>query len=64
VSIVYVVSPLGTDDLACLCHAMRLVIGNWYRNRESTQVDGRGAPAEIPQTVSWLLEPLRQWATS
>lgn len=63
VIISYVISPLSADDLAVVAQAMLLLIGGWYRNRESVQVDARGVPAEIPLAVTWLLQPLRQWAT-
>jgi hypothetical protein len=64
VSVQYSVAPMDDDDLAVVAHAMRLLIGGWYRNRESVQVDKRGMAAEIPNTVGWLLDPLRKWASS
>jgi hypothetical protein len=64
VSIQYTVAPMDDDDMAVVAHAMRLLIGGWYRNRESVQVDKRGMAAEIPNTVGWMLDPLRKWATS
>ncbi|WBO23936.1 head-tail connector protein [Sphingomonas abietis] len=63
VTITYLVSPLTADDLATVAQAMLLLIGHWYRNRESVAVDIRGTPIELPLSVTWLLTPLRQWAT-
>jgi uncharacterized phiE125 gp8 family phage protein len=59
----YTVSPLGTDDTAVVVQAMLLMMGHWYKNREATQVDARGAPAEIPLSSTWLLNSIRKWAT-
>jgi uncharacterized phiE125 gp8 family phage protein len=64
VRVAYAVSPLDPDDLACVVQAMKLLIANWFRNSEAVQVDARGVPAEIPLGVTWLLEPVKQWATS
>jgi uncharacterized phiE125 gp8 family phage protein len=63
VTITYTVSPLAADDLAMVVQAMLLLIGGWYRNPEAVAVDQRGVPAELPLSVTWLLEPLRQWPT-
>lgn len=64
VTVAYAASVMDADDLTVVGQAIRLLIGGWYRNRESVQVDARGSPAEIPLAVTWLLEPLRQFATS
>lgn len=61
VTITYLVSPLSSDDLAVVSMAMLLVIGHWYRNRESVAVDIRGTPVELPLSFTWLLGPLREW---
>ncbi|WP_242148917.1 hypothetical protein [Sphingomonas sp. BAUL-RG-20F-R05-02] len=59
----YTLAPLTDDDLQIVCHAIRLLVGNWYANREGAVVDTRGTPAELPLAVKWLLEPLRLVAT-
>jgi hypothetical protein len=59
----YTLAPLPADDLQIVCHAIRLLVGNWYANREGAVVDTRGTPAELPLAVKWLLEPLRLVAT-
>jgi uncharacterized phiE125 gp8 family phage protein len=63
IRITYTVSPLSPDDLAVAVQAMLLLIEGWYSNRGSVAVDVRGIPTEIPLSVTWLLEPLKQWAT-
>jgi uncharacterized phiE125 gp8 family phage protein len=40
-------------------HAVLLLVGGWYENRESVAVS---APQEIPFGVEALLLPLRNWA--
>lgn len=62
VRIAYTVSPLGADDWQVVGQAMKLICGHWYVNRESV-VDVRGTAVELPQSATWLLQPLRQWAT-
>jgi len=59
----YTLAALPDDDLQTVCHAIRLLVGNWYANREGAVVDTRGTPAELPLAVKWLLEPLRLVAT-
>ncbi len=47
-------SPTLTgDDLAQACHAIKLIVANWYVNRE-------GDSAE-PVQVAWILDPLKEW---
>lgn len=41
--------------------AVRLLVGHWYRNRESVSVETRQVPAELPQGFEWALDPLRIW---
>jgi len=60
VIITYTLSPLDADELAIVGHAIRLIVGNWYSNREADVIDTRGTPTELPTGVKWLLEPLRQ----
>jgi hypothetical protein len=62
VRITYTVSDLSADDLAMVSHAIRLIVGNWYENREGAAVDVRGTPTELPLAVTWLLDPLRSFA--
>jgi uncharacterized phiE125 gp8 family phage protein len=64
VRVTYTLSPLAAGDLDMVRHAIRLIVGNWYANREGTAVDVRGTPAELPLAVTWLLEPLRAWPTT
>lgn len=40
-------------------HAVLLLVGGWYENRESVS---EKAPTEIPYSVEALLLPLRNWA--
>ena len=61
VRITYTVSPMSAGDLEMIKHAMRLLIGHWYVNREPVA----GMPGQVPElplAVSWLLEPLRKFA--
>lgn len=64
VRISYTVSPVDADDVEVVALVIMLAVGNWYRNREASQVDARGAPAEIPLTKSWLLDPLVDYGRS
>lgn len=43
-----------------MLQAMLLLIGQWYDFRLGVQVDARGTPAEIPNTVSALLSNFRR----
>ncbi|MEH3098870.1 head-tail connector protein [Sphingomonas adhaesiva] len=52
---------LTGDDLAMARHAILLLIGAWYANREGATTEARSAPAEVPLSVSWLLDPLVRW---
>ncbi|WP_230630689.1 head-tail connector protein [Sphingomonas sp. Leaf37] len=47
------------DDLEIARHAMRLIVGHWYANREAT-AQGR-APAVVPMTASWLIDSIKLW---
>lgn len=49
---------LSADELAILSHAMKLVIGTWFENREHVAVNVRGVPTEIPGSMTWLLEAI------
>ncbi|APR53359.1 phage gp6-like head-tail connector protein [Sphingomonas koreensis] len=48
------------DDLELAKHAIRLIVGNWYANREPVALEAN-APREIPGTLTWLIEPLLKW---
>lgn len=61
VTISYIVSSLSDDELSVLSHAIRLLVGHWYRNRSGVSQDMRGTTAEMPLAVTYLLEPLRQF---
>lgn len=63
IKIFYTVSPLDQDDLAVATQAMLLLIEGWYSHRGAIAVDTRGIPTEVPLAVTWLLAPLRQFAT-
>lgn len=60
-SIVGDTPTLSGDDLAMACHAILLIIGTWYANREGATTDARTLPAEVPLSVTWLLDPLIRW---
>lgn len=47
------------DDLEAARHAMRLLIGSWYNNREG--MDLGSAPAAIAGPIRMLLDPLKKW---
>jgi uncharacterized phiE125 gp8 family phage protein len=59
ISVAYTLAAMNTDDATTVAQAIRLLIGHWYRNRESVAVDVRGTPIELPNTVAWLLDTLR-----
>jgi hypothetical protein len=61
VTVSYMLSPLEPAKLEMVRHAIRLLVGHWYANREAV-ADTRGTPGELPMTVTWLLDPLRVWA--
>jgi hypothetical protein len=50
-----------TGDLEMARHAIRLIVGTWYANRESATTEARTTAIAIPHTLDWLLEPLMQW---
>lgn len=60
-SIVGITPTLAGDDLVTARHAILLIVGTWYANREGATTEARGVPVEVPLTVSWLLEPLVRW---
>ena len=62
VRVSYTVSPLSPDDTAVVAQAAQLLVESWYSHRSALAVDTRGVPTEVPLTVSWLLQPLRQFA--
>jgi hypothetical protein len=64
VRITYTLSPMDGGDLEMIRHAIRLIVGNWYANREAAVVDARGTPTELPIAVTWLLDPLCVWPNS
>lgn len=56
-------SPTLTgDDLHIACQAISMIVATWYALPEGVSVDGRGGQVELPLGVSWLLDPLVQWA--
>lgn len=63
IKIFYTVAALDPDDMAVVGQAMLLLIEGWYSHRSATAVDTRGIPTEVPLAVTWLLAPLRQFAT-
>jgi hypothetical protein len=53
-------ADLPPDDLTMLVHAIKLIVGGWYRNRESSAA--AGALTELPHGVYWLLWSLKSMA--
>ena len=56
-----IVGPAPTivdDDLEVAKHAIRLVVGNWYANREPV-VDAK--VMELPHSLRWILDDLLAW---
>jgi len=43
-----------------LQHALRLLIGHWYENREATTPDK--PPADVPRGYDALVAPYKQWS--
>ena len=41
-------------------HAVRLLVGTWYANRESVSY---GSPSDIPYTLGFILTPLKRFVT-
>ena len=62
VRIEYTLSPLEGGDLDMVRHAIRLIVGHWYANREAVSPDSRAGTNELPIAVSWLLDPLTAFA--
>lgn len=60
VAITYTV---GYDDVpADLVHAVKLLAGTYYENRESIVIGS--ISSELPLNVRWLIDPYRIWAAS
>lgn len=49
---------LGTDDYANLLHAMKLLVGHWFANREAVVVE-RAQALSVPLTVDDLCDQVR-----
>jgi uncharacterized phiE125 gp8 family phage protein len=43
-------------------HAMRLIVGHLYENREQVVMGAGLVPAQLPMGVSYLLMPMRVWS--
>ncbi len=54
----YTAPALVPDDIKA---ALKLLIGNWYENRESVVVDTRLVALELPQSVQMLMAPYKYW---
>lgn len=52
---------LTGDDAEVGKQAIRLIVGNWYANRESVSTDARSAPIALPQSAEWIFDDLRAW---
>jgi uncharacterized phiE125 gp8 family phage protein len=52
------VEELATDDYSNLVHAVKLLIGHWFNQREGVSVDQR-PPAQVPLTVDDLCDQVR-----
>lgn len=48
------------DDLIMATHAIRLLVGGWYAEREA-DVDGAPVPSAIARSLRMLLDPLVLW---
>ena len=56
-----IVGPAPTivdDDLEVAKHAIRLIVGNWYANREPV-TDGK--VMELPHSLRWIFDGLLAW---
>jgi hypothetical protein len=49
-------APFDAGELDMLRHAARLMIGDWFLNREA------GDGGEVPLRLRWLLDPLRDFS--
>ncbi|MFA7505291.1 MAG: head-tail connector protein [Burkholderiaceae bacterium] len=52
--------PFSATDLDLLRQAALIMIGEWYCNREAS-AEATGI-AELPLAVTWILDPLRDFA--
>lgn len=52
---------LTGDDLALAEQAILLLVATWYANREAATADARSMPAEMPLSLSWIIDQLRRW---
>lgn len=52
-------AELGTDDYANLVHAMKLLIGHWFTNREAVVMD-RAQALTVPLAVDDLCDQIRE----
>ncbi len=57
----YIVGWDVEDVPVSIKHAMKLMIGHWYTNRESVQIGPGITSIEVPQAAEWLLWPLRDF---
>ncbi len=48
------------DMEPAVLHAVRLLAGTWYANRESVSY---GSPSDIPYTLGFILTPLKRFVT-
>lgn len=58
----YPVIGSPATDVACpklIKAAMRMLIGHWYTNRESVVAETRIAPAQVPMSFEYALDPLK-----
>lgn len=63
VRITFTISPLDGAELEMVKHAMRLIVGHWYMNREAVATNAKGSPIELPMSVGWLLNPITKFAS-
>lgn len=48
-------------DLMLAEQAILLLVATWYENREAATADARSVPAEMPLSLTWILDQLRRW---
>lgn len=42
-------------------HAVKLLVGHWFNNRESVSMPGEGRANPVPQTVDFLMQQFRRY---
>lgn len=55
--------PTASDIPAPIKHAIMLLVGHWYANREAVNVEAGIVAAELPMAVDALIAPYRRVST-